>query len=103
MDHSYEELRAVVFDLLAGRETASYGLNQYQHLLIGTGEVFRRREPQPSTQPGSIFGRQEELSRHDRELFLELFWSLFREGIITLGVDDSNREFPFFRITDYGR
>lgn len=43
------------------------------------------------------------MSANDRELFLEVFWSLFREGIITLGLNDANREFPFFRVTEFGR
>jgi len=43
------------------------------------------------------------LSANDSELFLEVFWSLFREGIITLGLNDSNRDFPHFRVTQFGR
>jgi len=27
---------------------------------------------------------------------------LFRQGVITLGLNDSNREFPFFRLSSYG-
>jgi hypothetical protein len=34
------------------------------------------------------------LSRSDAETLLEVFWGLFREGIITLGLDHHNREFP---------
>jgi hypothetical protein len=34
---------------------------------------------------------------------LEVFWGLFREGIITLGMNDANREFPFFRLSSYGK
>ena len=33
----------------------------------------------------------------------EVFWDLFRQGIITLGLDDSNREFPFFRVSQLGK
>jgi len=32
-----------------------------------------------------------------------VFWALFREGTITLGLNDSNREFPFFRVSEFGR
>jgi hypothetical protein len=32
-----------------------------------------------------------------------LFWELFRQGIITLGLDNNNREFPFFRLTQSAR
>lgn len=103
MDHSFEEIRAVTIDLLAGRERSTYEPTQYQHLLTGVGEVFARREASSegaAYQGGGTFGPP--LSHHDRELFLEVFWGLFREGVITLGLNDSNREFPFCRITEVG-
>ncbi|PYX71226.1 MAG: hypothetical protein DMG72_17420 [Acidobacteria bacterium] len=42
------------------------------------------------------------MSANDRGRFLEVFWTLFREGIITLGLNDADREFPFFRVTEFG-
>ena len=100
MDHSYEEIRAAALDLLAGREKAPYDVNQYEHLSIGVAEVFARREHaanalERSRQPFRLSGA-------DRELLLEVFWDLFRQGIITLGYNDSNREFPFFRLSRLG-
>ena len=104
MEHSYEEIRGVALDLLAGREKCSYGLNQYEHLLIGVAEVFEKRDgstQQTAGRPWSgVSGAQ--LSSSDRESFLEVFWGLFREGIITIGCNDSNREFPFCRVTEFG-
>jgi hypothetical protein len=96
--HSYEEIRDIVLDLLAGRTRGnSYELNQYQNLMLGVGAVFRNR----------ISGQRHEghtvLSDHDSNLFLEVFWGLFRDGIITLGLDDSNRNFPFFRVSSFGK
>ena len=104
MNHSFEEIRAAAIDLLAGREQSRYVPEQYQALLTGVGEVFARREGTSQRlgyTGGGMFGP--DLSSHDRELFLEVFWTLFREGIITLGLNDSNREFPFFRISEFGR
>ena len=34
---------------------------------------------------------------------MEVFWDLFLQRIITLGIDDSNREFPFFSLSHTGR
>ena len=101
-DHSFEEIRGVALDLLAGREQGAYQLTQYQNLLVAVGEVLTRREnatqrPVVSPSPWA------QLSSNDSELFLEVFWSLFREGIITLGLNDSNRDFPHFRVTQFGR
>ena len=104
MDHSYEEIRDVAIDLLAGREKGTYDLNQYEHLLVGIADVFQKRDGQVQQQGARPWSGQSgsQLSHKDREHFLEIFWGLFREGFITLGLNDSNREFPFFRISSFG-
>jgi hypothetical protein len=96
MAHSYEELRAAALDILMGREHVSYEPSQYEHLSLGLGEVFARREGR--LQQGHS-GATYSLDAQDKESLLELFWDLFRQGIITLGLDNNNREFPFFRLT----
>ena len=91
MSHSYEEIRSAALDVIhAG------AAEQYQGLVFAVGQVFAEREGR--IQPGH-FGATYDLDRHDRELFLEVFWDLFRQGIISLGKDDRNREFPWFRPT----
>lgn len=97
MDHSYEEIRNCALDVLAGRESGDYGFSQYRNFLATVAEVFFRRE-NPDRQPMG----NPSLSSNDRDLFLEIFWDLFRQGIITLGADDHNPEFPFFRVTAAG-
>ena len=108
MAHTYEEIRAAVIDILAGREKASHSPDQFQHLLIGVSEVMERRSPpQSQAAHGRSFsisgGGNVSLDHDDRELVREVFWDLFRQGIITLGYNDSNREFPFFRISSTGK
>lgn len=100
MPHSYEELRAAALDILTSRECVGYEPNQYEHLSLGLGEIFARREGR--IQPGH-FGANYPLDAQDKETLLELFWDLFRQGIITLGLNDNNREFPFFRLTQSGQ
>lgn len=107
MAHSYEEIRSVVIDILAGREKGSYEPSQYDNLLHSVGDVFERRDP-PTPQQGrsqtfSLSGSNANLDSQDREIFLEVFWDLFRQGIITLGLNDSNRQFPFFRVSSHGK
>jgi hypothetical protein len=101
MDHSFEEIRSAALDLLAGREASSRELNQYENLLWAIAQILEIRTGRPHSQLQNPFGAQP--SRADAERFLEVFWSLFREGVITLGMNDSNREFPFFRVTELGR
>ena len=43
------------------------------------------------------------LISEDRDIFLEFFWDLFRQGIITLAQSDSNPDFPFFRVSSFGK
>jgi hypothetical protein len=99
MPHTYEELRAAALDIFAGRETVPYVVSNYENLSVGLGLVFARREGR--IQPGH-FGATYPLDAQDKELLLELFWDLFRQGIISLGLNDNNREFPFFHLTKLG-
>ena len=97
MDHSYEEIRAAALDVLAGREpSASYAANQIENLNALTAQVFARRENQPEM-------RGIRLSPSDSESLLEVFWDLFRQGIITLGKDNVNPTYPHFRLSRLGR
>ena len=66
MDHSYEEIRNVVLDLLAGREKAYYDLTQYEHLLLGVASVFMQRELPNIHGP---VGGSPPLPRADKEKF----------------------------------
>jgi hypothetical protein len=95
MPHSYEEIRSVALDILSGREQVSIEASNYVNLRYVIAEVLARRE-----------GRQSEhiqLDNKDRDIFLEVFWDLFRQGIITLGKNDSNPQFPHFRTTKLGK
>jgi len=102
MAHTYEEIRSATLDVLSGHEVTQYGADQYDHLKIGVGEVLRTRDGTAKPPPGS-FPADTALAPEDADLFLEVFWDLFRDGVITLGLNDANKEFPFFRVTSRGR
>lgn len=100
MPHSYEELRAAALDIFAGREKhLLHEPSNYESLSLCIGEVFARREGR--IQHGN-FGATYPLDGQDREILLELFWDLFRQGIITLGLNDNNPAFPFFHPSKLG-
>jgi hypothetical protein len=42
------------------------------------------------------------LHPYDAELVRDVFWDLFRQGFITLGLDDANPTWPFFRLSHFG-
>jgi hypothetical protein len=99
MDHSYEEIRSVVLEIILGTEKTGYEVNQFQHLIGGVEEVLERRAGRPVERHGGLKG----LSPNDANLVREAFWDLFLQRIITIGVDDSNRTFPFFSLSHSGR
>src|SRR5713226_9248169 len=93
--HSYEEIREVVLDILLRRESVTYEPNQWGSLVTGVGEVFARRA-------GRFDGSQQRLHPSDAELVRDVFWDLFRQGVITLGLNDANPMWPFFRLSHFG-
>lgn len=104
MEHSYEEIRGAALDILAGREKTAYEPSQYESLSMGTAEVLARRKLGPEGVREKMLsgGYKPYLAGDDAEIFMEVFWDLFRQGIITIGYNDSNREFPFFRVSRFG-
>jgi hypothetical protein len=101
-DHSYEEIRKAAVDLLAGRDKSLHmapETRQYATFLTGVADVLERREGRG----GESRHHTPSLSNNDRELFREVFWELFRQGVITLGLNDSNREFPHFSLSHFGK
>ena len=100
MQHSYEEIRSAALDVLAKRESLPFEPNQYDNLNLCIGHVFAHRE---GTIQNGHHGASYPLVGNDKDLLLELFWDLFRQGIISLGINDAKREFPFFHVTRFGR
>lgn len=86
MENTYEEIRKAVIDILSGHRKITYPPNQFRHLELGVAEVLNTS-----------------LTRDEKEIFLEIFWDLFRTGIITLGIDAANPNFPWCRVSSFGK
>jgi hypothetical protein len=100
MDHSYEEIRNVAIEILSGRQrTRTDVIRSSDDLERAIAGVIERPEDQ------GTFDRHHvpSLMGTDRQLFDEVFWDLFRQGIITPGWNESNRNLPFFRISHFGK
>ena len=99
--HSYEELRSVIVDVLLGREKTAHEPCQFVSLLVATAEVLARR----SNAHGQVVRHREEysLGEQDAELVRDVFWDLFRQGFITLGLNNSNPAWPWFRLSHRGQ
>ncbi len=96
MNERKTEIRAVMLDIIAGREQVQYEPTQLAHLLSGVAEVFERRAGKPKNMH-SAFQPSDELEYDDKLLAQEIFWDLIVERIITPGFDFPNSELPFFR------
>jgi hypothetical protein len=95
--HTYEEIREVVVDILLKPLPDSLthqSPNQWSSLIVSVGIVFAQREDRREEQ---------RLHPHDAELVRDVFWDLFREGFITLGMNDSNPMWPWFRLSHFGQ
>jgi hypothetical protein len=99
--HSYEELRDVVIDVLHQRIS---GNNQYTTLVEHTARVINQREPSNVNLGTGIAyqGAAAALHPSDRDKILEIFWDLFRQGVFTLGLNDNNPQWPWFRLSRFG-
>jgi len=94
--HSYEEIRDAVVDILLGREPVDFEPRQWEHLKLGVAQVFNRRDGRPPIHGAGLVGEEAELAR-------DVFWDLFRQGFVTLGLNDSNPEWPHFRLSHFGQ
>ena len=101
MSHSYEEIRHATFEVLSGRISSSYSLDKFQHLKIEVGKALDAYDKLPP-KPPSAYPADSALTADDSETLREVFWDLFRQGIVTLGKDEFNNSFPFFRVTSWG-
>ena len=102
-DHSYEEIRKVAIDILARRwksdVPSGFQLpNDYDGFKEAVGSLLNTKE----VSYGGRYEWETVMSLIDSDKFLEVFWDIFREGIITLGTSDKNRDFSYFRIAQHG-
>lgn len=96
MPASYEELRDATVACLLG-ETGRTPPNQWLNLKFEVGIEMARRRGEPTvTDPAP------RVTGSDAELLRDVFWDLFRQGHITMGLDDLNAQWPFFRISHFG-
>jgi len=100
MDHSYEEIRQTALDILGGRVQTQYTNNQYVHFRNNVADLLKKRQEQMIGQEIQNFS----FSKQDDNYFQEVFWDLFLQRIITLGMEnDPHQSYPFFRISSFGK
>lgn len=96
--HTYEELRNVVVDVLSNR------VNQFNDVLEYTGKSVAQRYNAPALPMGAAYpGAASQLHANDANLILEIVWDLFRQGVVTLGLNTSNPGWPWLRLSRFGK
>jgi len=96
MVHSYEEIRQCALDILGGKEDTGYTNNQIIHFRNNVTDLLKKREEK--------LGQTVPFSKQDDQYFQEVFWELFRQGIITLGTEnDLGQGYPYFRLSSFGQ
>lgn len=98
--HSYEEIRGAIIDIITRPQNVP---DQWTSLINNLEiELANRDGAPPSGQASSLYGAQT-MHPYDKELARDAFWDLFRQGMITLGINDSNPAWPFFRLSHLGK
>src|SRR5208283_3263637 len=99
-EHSYEELREIVINILLA--ASENGVDRFEKLLEKTAlELCRQDGPEHGRQHFS-YGSATQLSPDDAEIVLEIVWDLFRQGILTFGLNASNPGWPWLRLSRFG-
>ena len=98
MSHSYEEIRSAAFKVIA----EDSNIDEFDDLKLKVGKFidkFDGKDPRPPSQ----YPANSALGGNDSETLREVFWDMFRQGIVTLGKDEANSIFPFFKVTSHGK
>jgi hypothetical protein len=99
--HTYEELRTLVIDELLARTC-----RKFDELQEKVGQAILKQNnqwPRPPRETGIAYqGAVSYLHPYDSSTILEVFWDLFRQGVITLGKDARNPGWPWFRLSRFG-
>jgi hypothetical protein len=93
MSLSPEEMRSCVLEALKRPP------EQYLTLQIATAGVAGQRGHPVQQQP---YGRPAMMLPEDQRRFREAVWALIIEGVLVIGQDDSNNQWPFLSLSEYG-
>lgn len=98
---SYSEMRRVVLDHVL----SITGFTQYGSILLGVAQSLIKRQLVSETGSHSFSHTSSyvELSNKDADLVNEIVWDLIIERVLSIGGDKNNPNWPFLRLTNYGR
>ena len=98
--HSYEEVRDIVIYIM--QNAHSNGVNNFDKLLDMVAHSLYKQDGAMQGRRSFSHGSFAQLHPSDSQLVLEIVWDLFRQGIVTLGLDASNLGWPWLRLSRFG-
>ena len=98
--HSYEELREVVINIFLSAD--KNGVDRFEKLLERTALELARDGGPEDGRRHFAHGAAAQLHPDDADLVLEIVWDLFRQGIVTLGLNASHPGWPWLRLSRFG-
>jgi hypothetical protein len=100
--HNYEEVRDAVVSVLLRPDGPDFP-NQFLSVVGAVGMYFHAQTPRAQGSGITVYTPANDLHPADAEIVREVFWDLFRQGHITLGFNNSNPAYPFFKLSRFGR
>ena len=96
----YETIRKLVLDVLKEGNFSQYGdiKNQVANKLVEYGYSTESNSFSLSYSPN-----YRELSNQDSDKVNQVVWDLIIDRVLTIGLNKSNENWPFLRLTDYGK
>ena len=99
-EHAYEELREVVVNVMLN--ASENGVDSFDKLLETAALEFLKQDGPEHGRQHYSYGAAAQLHPNDAELVLEIVWDLFRQGIVTFGLDASKPGWPWLRLSRFG-
>ena len=99
-EHCYEELREMVLAILSRSDENR--VNRFEKLLETTALELCEQDGLDNEHQHISYGASAQLHPNDAELVLDIVWDLFRQGIVTLGLNPANPGWPWLRLSRFG-
>lgn len=95
----YNEIRSLVLEFLKNEPNT-----EYLAICCGVAKIAVDRKIVPHPHLGTVVsGATYFLQEDDQETVREILWNLIIERILTIGINSSNPNWPFLKLTIYGR
>ncbi|WDQ34953.1 hypothetical protein PTQ21_12210 [Paenibacillus marchantiae] len=99
MDVSLDQIRGLVLEVFKSVPQSQYVrvCSDVAQLAVSKGLILNI-----GNNNSGHFGREYVLDGNDEDRVREIIWNLIVEGVLMIGINASNSEWPWLKLTDYG-